>query len=74
MPTPVLRGKEGVVREAKKYGTPIWNISWKFEILDIFYALWYICPNVRIQRYTYNLYILIRYYVIQKHNKYTSFN
>ena len=46
---------------------------WKFEILAIFYDLWYICTNVRIQTYTYNLYILIGFYVIQKHNKYISF-
>ena len=47
--------------------------SSKFEIIAIFYDLWYICPNDRIQTYTYNLYVLIGFYVIQKHNKYISF-
>ena len=33
----------------------------------------YATMYVRIQTYTYNLYVLIGLYVIQKHNKYISF-
>ena len=47
--------------------------SWKSEILAVFYDLWYIFTNIRIQTYTYNLNILIGFYVTQKHNKYISF-